>query len=269
MPFTFIYFPSTLVLSNSLIARRTRGCLPLMSSFLCCFTIQMCRSGCAENFFAKVQWKRVRTTSIVVGREGSNILDEAWIKAARDGGPEHYRPFVQAYGSYIYKTVFAVLQSPHDAEDITQEVLLQIYRSLPECRMDGLKTWITRIAVNRAIDFKRSRARRPEQLIDQESFNNETARNAEAPGRAEGMLAHTSAPAAESIAMLQEDRRQVLEQIEKLPDGYREVITAYYMEDKSYEQIANETGLERKSVESKLYRARNWMKRHWRKEDFE
>lgn len=69
--------------------------------------------------------------------------------------------------------------------------------------------------------------------------------------------------------MEREDRRQLREQVEQLPANYREVVTAYYMEDKSYEQIAAETGLERKSVESRLYRARSWMKRNWRKEDFE
>lgn len=78
-----------------------------------------------------------------------------------------------------------------------------------------------------------------------------------------------SAPAAETLAIEQADRQQIRERVDEMPENYREVITAYYMEDKSYEQIAAETGLERKSVESRLYRARGWMKRHFRKEDFE
>ncbi|WP_246096662.1 sigma-70 family RNA polymerase sigma factor [Paenibacillus sinopodophylli] len=151
-----------------------------------------------------------------------------------------------------------MLRSPHDAEDVTQEVLLQIYRSLPDCRLDGLKTWITRIAVNRSIDFKRSKARRPEELGDSDSL-------AEARQAAD----HAGMPAAELVALEQSDRQQVRDRVDEMPDNYREVVTAYYMEDKSYEQIAAETGLERKSVESRLYRARSWMRRHWRKEDFE
>ncbi|MGO4180819.1 sigma-70 family RNA polymerase sigma factor [Paenibacillus sp. TAF43_2] len=150
-----------------------------------------------------------------------------------------------------------MLRSPHDAEDITQEVLLQIYRSLPDCRLDGLKTWITRIAVNRAIDFKRSRARKPEELMDSEAMSEKVHEEL------------VSAPAAETLAIEQADRQQIRDRVEEMPENYREVITAYYMEDKSYEQIAAETGLERKSVESRLYRARGWMKRHFRKEDFE
>lgn len=204
-------------------------------------------------------------TSNLSGREESDILDEEeWLLAARNGGPEHYRPFVQAYGPYIYKTVYAVLHSPHDAEDVTQEALLQIYRSLPSYRMDGLKTWITRIAVNKAIDFKRSRARRPEELMERDTVDQQSS-----DIQADGMLAASPNQAAEAVAIRREELRQVQVMVNELPDNYRDVVTAFYMEEKSYEQIAAETGLERKSVESKLYRARGWMKRHWRKEDFE
>jgi RNA polymerase sigma factor (sigma-70 family) len=200
-----------------------------------------------------------------LGREESDIQDEEnWLIAARNGGPEQYRPFVQAYGPYIYKTVYSVLQSQQDAEDVTQEALLQIYRSLPNFRMDGLKTWITRIAVNKAIDFKRSRARRPEQLMDHDILDQK-----ETSFEGEGMLAAMPSPAAESVAMRQEELRQVHAKVNEMPDNYRGIVTAFYIEEKTYDQIAAETGLERKSVESKLYRARSWMKRHWRKEDFE
>jgi RNA polymerase sigma factor (sigma-70 family) len=212
-----------------------------------------------KTFFGQGAGEAEQAVVYIYGKEGSDIQNEDWIKAVQSGGPEHYRPFVQAYGSYIYKTVYAVLHSPHDAEDVTQEVLLLIYRSLPECRLEGLKTWMSRIAVNRAIDFKRSRARRPVELMG----------SCEEDGAAFVSGSDAAAPAAEQVALEQDQRNRVRKQIDQLPGNYREVVHAYYMKDKSYEQIAAETGLELKSVESRLYRARNWMKRHWRKEDFE
>ncbi|MFC4778956.1 RNA polymerase sigma factor [Paenibacillus sp. GCM10023252] len=196
-------------------------------------------------------------SSIRAGREESEIQSEAWVQAIREGGPEQFELLVQTYGAYIYRTVYAVLRSPHDAEDITQEVLLKIYRSLPDCRLDGFKTWMTRIAVNRAIDFKRSRARRPEELMDEPVQQVDIAKSS------------AGAPAVDEQVLEREEQRLVREQVAQLPDNYREVVTAYYMEHKSYEEIATQYGLERKSVESRLYRARSWMKRHWRKEDFE
>lgn len=210
-----------------------------------------------NNIFAEVQGKAVRRSSILSGREESEIQDEQWITAIKNGGPEAFQSFVDEYGPYLYRTVYAVIRSPHDAEDVTQEALLQIYRSLPEFRMDGLKTWITRIAVNKAIDWKRSRMRKPEELMDSITGL-----------EAEGILMERGLPVEVSV-MEREEQRHVREQVEQLPDNYREVVTAYYMENKSYEEIAAETGLEKKSVESRLYRARNWIKRHWRKEDFE
>ncbi|WP_336776765.1 RNA polymerase sigma factor [Paenibacillus sp. MMO-58] len=200
---------------------------------------------------------RAKLSSIVAGREESEIQDEQWITAIKNGGPAAFQTFVDEYGPYLYRTVFAVIRSPHDAEDVTQEALLQIYRSLPEFRMDGFKTWITRIAVNKAIDWKRSRMRKPEELVDSLTGL-----------EAEGMMADRGL-AVETAVIDREEQRQVREQVEQLPDNYREVVTAYYMENKSYEEIAVQTGLEKKSVESRLYRARNWIKRHWRKEDFE
>ncbi|WP_244226543.1 RNA polymerase sigma factor [Paenibacillus protaetiae] len=175
-----------------------------------------------------------------------------------EGGPAAYEPFVLEYGPYIYRTVFAVLRTPQDAEDVTQEVLLQIYRSLPAYRNEGLKTWMTRIAVNKAIDYKRYKARRPDMDAGDEAAQEESA-----------AYRHGLLPTTEEQVLEREKRDRMRLRIAELPETYKEVVVAYYIEDKSYEQIAGETGLERKSVESRLYRARSWMKKHWQKEDFE
>lgn len=175
-----------------------------------------------------------------------------------DGGPAAFEPFVQKYGPHIYRTVFAVLRSRQDAEDVMQEALLQIYRSLPNYRHNGLKTWLTRIAVNKAIDYKRYKSRRPEQAAD---FGQRE--------QAAGMETEAGAPPPEEELLEKEQRSRIRERLKELPGNYREVLTAYYIDEKSYEQIAGETGLEAKSVESRLYRARKWMRRHFRKEDFE
>jgi RNA polymerase sigma factor (sigma-70 family) len=53
-----------------------------------------------------------------------------------------------------------------------------------------------------------------------------------------------------------------------MPPNYRDVIYAYYITEKSYKQIADEQQVEVKTIEMKLYRARNWMKKHWKEDDF-
>lgn len=151
-----------------------------------------------------------------------------------------------------------MLHHHQDAEDVAQEVFVQIYRALPEYRNQGLKTWITRITVNRAIDARRKQNRQKVIVAkDEEDFHTQ----AEAQWN--------EALSLEQQVLLQERKAMIKEELEHLPEHYREVIQSFYMEEKSYEEIAVQHGLEKKSVESRLYRARLWLKRHWRREDFE
>lgn len=54
----------------------------------------------------------------------------------------------------------------------------------------------------------------------------------------------------------------------EMPEAYRVLIKDYYIEGKSYKQIAEERHMEVKTVGIKLYRARNWMRKHWKEAEF-
>lgn len=155
----------------------------------------------------------------------------------------------------MYQVVLSVVRHPKDAEDVTQEVFLKIYRSLPQYRQQGFKTWITRIAVNKAIDHTRKVKTRREDVSD----------------TIEERLAETGPPEetrVDGILLRKEKDEHFRQRLRELPDGYREVVIAFYVEEKSYQQIAAEHDIELKTVESKLYRARQWMRKHWKEEDF-
>lgn len=80
-----------------------------------------------------------------------------------------------------------------------------------------------------------------------------------------------TAPAMENIEviLLKKERLEMIhEKIAALPENYREVIHGFYIEEKSYKQMAEEQGVEVKTIETKLYRARQWMKKHWKEDDF-
>ncbi|MEX2104399.1 MAG: sigma factor-like helix-turn-helix DNA-binding protein, partial [Bacilli bacterium] len=61
---------------------------------------------------------------------------------------------------------------------------------------------------------------------------------------------------------------RIRERLNELPQNHREVIYAFYIEEKSYQQIAEEQGLALKSIESKLYRAKLWIRNHWEEDEF-
>jgi RNA polymerase sigma factor (sigma-70 family) len=63
-------------------------------------------------------------------------------------------------------------------------------------------------------------------------------------------------------------RRLVRKKLDELPDNYRDVIYGFYIAEKSYQQMAEEQNVQVKTTETKLYRARHWMKKNWKEDDF-
>jgi RNA polymerase sigma factor (sigma-70 family) len=64
----------------------------------------------------------------------------------------------------------------------------------------------------------------------------------------------------------QENRQRIQALSRSLPARYGRVILKYYYEDKSYQQIAREEGVTLKTVESRLYRAKNMIRQKWKEE---
>lgn len=187
------------------------------------------------------------------GKEGRVIEEELLIKRICQGDGEAFRQFVGTYSQHVYKVTYSVLHDARAAEDAAQEAFLQMYKSLPDYRYQGLKSWITRIALNKAIDAKRKRDRLREQPVDYELVLSQT------PSSEEDVLS----------SIVRRDRKdRLLSEINNLPEAHREIIVAFYLEHKNYEQIAAEKGITLKTVESKLYRARQFIRNHWKEDEW-
>ncbi|MDO3409658.1 sigma-70 family RNA polymerase sigma factor [Saccharibacillus sp. CPCC 101409] len=169
------------------------------------------------------------------------------------GDRDAFRELVDAYRQPVFRIAFSVLRSEKDAEDAAQEVFIQIHKSLPDYRSQGFKTWISRIALNKAIDFKRKQNRRREDLYDSEPALLQAPSGEEAPL---------------TRILRQERAEEIKRRMMEMPGGHREVIEAFYFQGKNYEQISAELHVTVKTVESKLYRARMWIRQHWREEEW-
>ncbi|MGW6299489.1 sigma-70 family RNA polymerase sigma factor [Peribacillus butanolivorans] len=179
-------------------------------------------------------------------------MTDELVEKVRGGNDHAFRILIETYKETIFRTVYSVLRNQKDAEDATQEVFIKIYTSLPQYKNQGFKTWITRIAVNHAIDLKRKRERQKEESHEVQ------------PSEAHLGLSDD----VEAVFFRNEKRKQVLRKLNDLPEGYRDVVYGYYIQEKTFQQIAEEQQIQVKSVEVKLYRARNWMRKHWKEEDF-
>ena len=186
-------------------------------------------------------------------RGGREDLDDVLIEKIKNGNDHAFRLLVEKYRNYVFHKVYSVLRNEKDAEDAAQEVFLKIYTSLPQYEKQGFKTWISRIAVNHAIDMKRKQVRRQE---DQQVEYEEEAGHA---------------PPAQSVELLviKKERRQLIrKRLKEMPPNYREVVDGFYIQEKSYQELAQEQDVQVKTIEVKLYRARQWMKKHWKEDDF-
>ncbi|WP_251032739.1 sigma-70 family RNA polymerase sigma factor [Bacillus sp. ISL-7] len=169
-----------------------------------------------------------------------------------EGNDHAFRLLVEKYRNDVFRTIFAVLRDQKEAEDAAQEVFMKIYTSLPQYQNQGFKTWMTRIAVNHAIDIKRKQVRRREELAEE----------------LELQLVGTPKDSVEKEIMEIDRRRLVRKKLDELPENYRDVIYGFYIAEKSYKQMAEEQNVQVKTIETKLYRARHWMKKNWKEDDF-
>jgi len=154
------------------------------------------------------------------------------------------------YAPRVYHMARRMLSSDVDAEDVTQDVLLQVVRKLPSFRGESaLPTWLHRITVNAALTHRRRRAVREEHrihdpldlLLEEQSANGALRPWALGP---ETQLLHKEA------------QHLIARAIEQLPEKYRTVFVLSDIEGLPNTQIARTLGLSLPAMKSRLHRAR-------------
>ncbi|KMK75286.1 DNA-directed RNA polymerase subunit sigma [Alkalihalobacillus pseudalcaliphilus] len=174
---------------------------------------------------------------------------EELVMKAQKGDEKAFQEIVEQYRVHVIRTIIPIVKNVKDAEDLAQDVFVRVYYALPQYEARGFKTWLTRIAVNMAIDEKRKQKRRNEEALE----------------NWEGMSVSNEL---EEKLLKKETKRLLHEKLESVPENYRNVLVAFYIEEKSYQEIAREQMVEVKTIETKLYRARKWVKERWKEEDF-
>ncbi len=93
---------------------------------------------------------------------GGYVDESALVAGLRAGRPEAYEALHAAYATSIYNLALRIVDDPHEAQDVTQEVVIKVFKGLP--RDDGeftLPAWLYRVTANAAFDHLRARKRRP------------------------------------------------------------------------------------------------------------
>jgi RNA polymerase sigma-70 factor (ECF subfamily) len=155
------------------------------------------------------------------------------------------------YAPRVYSMARRMVSNDVDAEDVTQDVLLQVVRKLPSFRGESaFPTWLHRVTVNTALSHRRRQAVRHEHRMGSslDAFG-EDEPSAEHPGPS-----RIPGPEAQ---MLSQETRQLLEKaVESLPQTYRTVFVLADVEGLPNADIAAQLGLSLPAVKSRLHRAR-------------
>ena len=89
--------------------------------------------------------------------------DDLLIERARAGDLDAFNELVLAYQDQLFGLVARMVPDRDQAFDVVQEAFFSAYRNLASYRGGAFKSWLSRIAINGAMDLQRARRRRPVQ----------------------------------------------------------------------------------------------------------
>ncbi len=151
---------------------------------------------------------------------------------------------MELYGKDIYHLVYCYVNDKAIAEDITQEVFYVTYLKLDTFReASSLKTWISRIAINKCKDYLRS-----------SYFKRTFITNIISPF----IKSKTTSP--EDIVVQNEVNQSLTELVLNLPIKYKEVIILYYYQEFDVKEISKIIDKNEATIKSRLRRGRDQLK---------
>jgi RNA polymerase sigma-70 factor (ECF subfamily) len=184
----------------------------------------------------------------------SSWAEATLIERAQAQDEAAFDQIVRLYADRIYNYVRRMVGNPQDAEDITQEVFIRAYQGLSQ--FDGrasFSTWLFRIATNLCIDHKRRQSRRVQTVPYHHDESDEEEGDWEFPD--------TNQPSALDHLLNQELQAVVERAIERLNPKFKTVLLLYDVEGLSYEQIAETLGIPMGTVKSRLFAAREQIRK--------
>lgn len=176
--------------------------------------------------------------------------------ADETGGPALTPELVyREYAPRIYHLARRLLSNDADAEDVTQDVLLQVVRKLHTFRGESaLPTWLHRVTVNAALAHRERRANRAKHEITSGGEDVFESRAAAEPSNGVKLPRKPGDPS--SLALAAEQRRLIDQAIAMLPEPFRDVYVLADVEGLPNADIADALGLSVPAVKSRLHRAR-------------
>ena len=171
-------------------------------------------------------------------------MDSLYIQKVLNGDYSAFSYFVDKYKDMAYSISFRILDNKEDAEEIVQDSFLKAYNSLKKFRQDSkFTTWFYRIVVNNAL----TKAKRRKLIIKSKDFSK---------------IEEVEVEKIETVysVLSQADRQKYINfSLDKLNIEDRLILTLYYLNENSIEEIVEITKIKRENLKMKIHRARQKM----------
>lgn len=162
---------------------------------------------------------------------------------AGQGAMPSWAELVEEHADSVYRLAFRLSGNPHDAEDLTQETFMRVFRSLRNYRAGTFEGWLHRITTNLFLDMVRHR-----QKIRMESLPEDYER---VPGN------DITPEQAYNIANLDPELQAALDQ---LSPEFRVAVVLCDVVGMSYDEIADTLGVKMGTVRSRIHRGRSQLR---------
>ena len=176
--------------------------------------------------------------------------EEALVRAAQNGHTRAFEQLIATHIAQVRRFARAFTHSDAEADDLAQEALVKVYRSIGSFRFQSsFTTWLFAVVRNAFLDARKSRGAQ-----DRE------AEEALAPRHLARAAADGGATALSSL-LERERRARLWRAIERVPAEFRGVVVLFDIEGMSYEEIAAIEAVPLGTVKSRLSRGRDHLKR--------
>jgi len=176
--------------------------------------------------------------------------DASLMGRAAGGDPAAFDVLVRRWKNRVFRLALRFVRRPEDAEDMTQEVFMKVYRTAASYRRDApFEHWLLRIATNTCVDRLRAARRRPEEVL--------SAITPDAAGWLDRALGGRSLRAIE----IESARATAADLLATLSPKDRTVLVLLDLEGRSAQEVAAAIGSTRAAVKVRAMRARRALRR--------
>ena len=179
-----------------------------------------------------------------------SLRERRLIRKLRDRDEKAFREIVELHRDRVFNLTYRMLGNREEAEDVAQEVFITVFKSIDSFRGDSqFSTWLYRIAANHCKNRIKYLARRHDR--DQDEYDENRQRSSAA-----GTYSPASIPRPDKHLEGVELEKLMQKAIASLDEDHRLLIVLRDIEELTYDEICQITGVREGTVKSRLHRAR-------------